>query len=44
MNEASKSIFGKLKDSRYATRYIVGHGVDIGAGEDSLAAYFEFFH
>lgn len=36
-------MFHKLKDSRYATRYIVGHGIDIGAGPDSLAQYFEFF-
>ena len=43
MNESSKSIFNKLKDSRYATRYIVGDGIDIGAGNDSLALYFEFF-
>ena len=43
MNETSKSIFKKLSDSRYATRYIVGDGIDIGAGQDSLDQYFEFF-
>ena len=43
MHETSKSIFHKLKDSRYATRYLVGDGIDIGAGNDSLALYFEFF-
>ncbi len=43
MHESSKSIFHKLKDSRYATRYIVGDGIDIGAGQDSLALYHEFF-
>jgi SAM-dependent methyltransferase len=43
MNESSKSIFGKLKDSRYATRYVVGDGIDIGAGNDSLSLYAEFF-
>jgi SAM-dependent methyltransferase len=43
MNESSKSIFGKLRDSRYATRYIVGDGIDIGAGPDTLAQYQEFF-
>jgi SAM-dependent methyltransferase len=43
MNESSKSIFHKLKDSRYATRYLIGHGVDIGAGADSLEIYSEFF-
>lgn len=43
MNESSKSIFHKLKDSRYATRYIIGDGIDIGSGNDSLALYYEFF-
>ncbi len=43
MYEASKSIFHKLKDSRYATRYLVGDGIDIGAGQDSLLQYQEFF-
>ena len=42
-HETSKSIFHKLKDSRYATRYLVGHGVDIGSGPDSLSQYYEFF-
>lgn len=43
MHESSKSIFHKISDSRYATRYIVGDGIDIGSGNDSLAQYFEFF-
>ncbi len=43
MNESSKSIFGKLRDSRYATRYLVGDGVDIGAGSDSIGQYYEQF-
>lgn len=43
MHEASKSIFFRLKDSRYATRYFVGDGIDIGAGEDPLGQYKEFF-
>ncbi len=43
MHETSKSIFAKLRDSRYATRYLVGDGIDIGAGHDSLALYGEFF-
>lgn len=43
MNESSKSIFHKIKDSRYATRYIIGDGIDIGSGNDSLGLYFEFF-
>lgn len=43
MNESSKSIFGRLRDSRYATRYLVGDGIDIGAGNDPLGVYGEFF-
>ena len=43
MHESSKSIFGKIRDSRYATRYIVGDGIDIGAGPDSIAHYYELF-
>jgi SAM-dependent methyltransferase len=43
MSETSKSIFGKLRDSRYATRYIVGAGLDIGAGTDALSQFYEFF-
>jgi SAM-dependent methyltransferase len=43
MFESSKSIFHKIKDSRYATRYLVGNGIDIGAGPDSIAQYDEFF-
>jgi SAM-dependent methyltransferase len=43
MNESSKSIFHKIKDSRYATRYITGKGIDIGSGNDSLSLYSEFF-
>lgn len=43
MHESSKSIFSKLKDSRYATRYLIGDGIDIGAGNDSLFLYHEFF-
>jgi SAM-dependent methyltransferase len=43
MHESSKSIFHKIKDSRYATRYLIGDGIDIGAGPDSIAQYHEFF-
>jgi SAM-dependent methyltransferase len=43
MHESSKSVFHKLKDSRYATRYLTGDGIDIGAGADSIAQYYEFF-
>jgi predicted SAM-dependent methyltransferase len=43
MHENSKSIFHRLNDSRYATRYFVGEGIDIGAGSDPLGEYAEFF-
>ena len=43
MHESSKAIFHRLADARYATRYFVGDGIDIGCGPDPLAQYFEFF-
>lgn len=43
MQETSKSIFFKLKDARYATRYLVGDGLDIGVDGDYLGQYTEFF-
>ncbi|NTW51581.1 MAG: class I SAM-dependent methyltransferase [Chlorobiaceae bacterium] len=43
MYESSKSVFHKLQDSRYATRYLVGNGIDIGAGGDPLVQYGELF-
>lgn len=43
MHESSKAIFSRLKDARYATRYFVGNGIDIGAGPDALGQYGEFF-
>ncbi len=43
MHETSKAIFRRLNDSRFATRYFVGDGIDIGSGPDPLAQYHEFF-
>lgn len=43
MYESSKSVFHKIKDHRYITRYLVGDGIDIGAGPDALGQYREFF-
>ena len=43
MHETSKSIYNKLKDSRYTTRYLKGNGIDIGAGADGLDQFYEFF-
>jgi len=43
MNETSKSILRRVHDSRFATRYFVGKGIDVGAGSDSLAKYQSLF-
>lgn len=43
MFETSKAISRRIHDSRFATRYFVGHGVDIGAGPDPINQYGEFF-
>jgi SAM-dependent methyltransferase len=43
MKECSKSIARRLRDSRYATRYFVGVGIDIGGRPDPLALYAELF-
>jgi hypothetical protein len=39
----SISIHRRLADSRFATRYFRGHGIDVGGGQDSLTLYREFF-
>lgn len=39
----SISILRRVQDSRFATRYFVGAGLDVGGGRDSLALYREFF-
>jgi SAM-dependent methyltransferase len=43
MREASKSMMRRLHDSRFATRYFVGAGIDIGAGADPISLYRELF-
>jgi SAM-dependent methyltransferase len=43
MNECSKAIQRRLSDSRFIRRYFVGRGLDIGAGDDGLSKYGEFF-
>lgn len=43
MKECSKAIPRRLKDSRFAARYLVGDGVDIGGRPDPLSIYREFF-
>jgi len=41
MFETSKAVMRRLHDSRFATRYFVGRGIDIGAGDDALGQYGE---
>lgn len=41
--ETSKSMVRRFHDIRFATRYFVGSGIDIGAGSDSLAHFKDFF-
>jgi SAM-dependent methyltransferase len=43
MFETGKAVMRRLHDSRFATRYFVGDGIDIGAGVDELGKYAEFF-
>jgi SAM-dependent methyltransferase len=39
MQESSKALLRRLQDTRYATRYFVGAGIDIGCGDDPLSKY-----
>lgn len=43
MTGTSKATLRRVHDSRFATRYFVGQGVDIGAGPDPLSQYAEQF-
>jgi ubiquinone/menaquinone biosynthesis C-methylase UbiE len=43
VDEAQKAVGRRVHDSRFATRYFVGEGIDIGAGRDCLEHYKEFF-
>jgi tetratricopeptide (TPR) repeat protein len=43
MKEASKAVVRRLADVRYATRFFVGAGIDIGAGSDPVSLYAEQF-
>lgn len=43
MHETSKSIIRRSYDRRYATRWLVGRGIDIGAGPDSIGNYRTLF-
>ena len=43
MYECSKAVARRLHDSRFATRWFVGDGIDVGAGSDSLGNFRELF-
>lgn len=43
MRETSKSIVRRSLDQRFATKYLVGAGIDIGAGNDSIDNYGSLF-
>lgn len=43
MYEASKAVMRRLHDSRFATRYFIGTGIDIGCGPDPISQYSEQF-
>lgn len=43
MREASKALMRRLGDTRFATRYFVGNGIDIGCGPDPVSLYAELF-
>lgn len=39
MKELSKSIIRRLSNPNFITKYFVGHGLDVGGGNDSLDNY-----
>jgi SAM-dependent methyltransferase len=43
MQETSKSLIRRLHDVRFANRYFVGSGIDIGCGDDPLSRYQQQF-
>lgn len=43
MNECSKSIIRRLSNPNFITKYFVGHGIDVGGGNDSLEKYSYLF-
>ena len=43
MHECSKAVARRLHDARFATRWFIGDGIDVGAGGDSLGNDREFF-
>lgn len=43
MKETSKSVMRRLHDTRFATRFLVGEGIDVGCGTDPISLYAELF-
>jgi len=43
MNETSKGLVRRLHDVRFVTRYFVGEGINVGAGQDHLSFYGSLF-
>lgn len=43
MREASKAVIRRLQDTRYASTYFKGEGIDIGAGDDPISKYSQQF-
>lgn len=41
--EASKAVMRRVHDNRFSTKYFVGDGIDIGAGNDNLYNFREQF-
>ena len=43
MQETSKSLIRRSYDKRFATRWLIGDGIDIGAGPDAIGNYAPLF-
>lgn len=43
LQETSKSLIRRSYDKRFATRWLIGDGIDIGAGPDSIGNYAPLF-
>jgi len=43
MDEASKAVARRVNDARFARKFLVGCGIDIGAGKDSVGAHKNLF-
>ena len=41
--ETTKAVLRRIHDTRFASRYFVGNGIDIGCGADSVSAFTEVF-